>query len=71
MTEQPKENPSTYYEKMLDRNSLDCCVYGCWKPAAAFGEFRDGFGIQKESRFCKEHAMDSAHCDRVTRWLET
>lgn len=65
------EDPATDYERMLDRNGLECSMYGCWKPIAAFSTaFKTGCGRGEgnESALCADHAQEHGH---VTRWLES
>ena len=65
------EDPQTEYEKMLDRRGLDCSLYGCWKPIAAFVWVEpgkgDGRGAHDEAGVCADHARKLG---KVTRWLE-
>ncbi len=61
----PHEDPQTDYERMLDRNDLDCGVYACWEPMRAF--VTDGIGVER--RYCEQHAREFGH-EYNTRWLE-
>lgn len=65
MTDGVHEDPETEYERMLDRNNMDCSEYGCWKPMRAFVLIR---GV--EMRYCEEHARQHGTAAN-TRWLES
>ncbi len=62
----PHEDPQTDYERMLDRNNIDCGAYACWEPMRAFVADPDGF----EHRYCEKHAREFGRDDN-TRWLES
>lgn len=47
----PQQEPQTEYERMLDRNGLDCCIHGCWEPMRAFVTEHDG-----KFPYCERHA---------------
>lgn len=59
------EEPRTAYERMLDRNDMDCSIYGCWQPMRAF--VREG---DRRFRYCEVHAREIGTLE-TTEWLES